>query len=199
VISDQSSVISQSPTFFRFDCNVFSTARISGRNHKRTVTRMKTNFAIDLIILLAFLVGFEPALTGGATHEWLNLTFVAAIIVHLVKHWDWIGTNLRRNPMAMPRLLKVNLLLSIVSFVVLVMMALSGLMISRHVLGASAAAPRGSAWRELHETFANVLFILVGLHFALHWKWISRACSRYALAPLRALFHEQTCDERRTS
>ena len=160
---------------------------------------MKTNFTIDLIILLLFLVGFERALTGGVVHEWLNLAFATVMLVHLVTHWDWIRTSLRRNPAMPSRLLKVNVLLNVVSFVVLVVMILSGLMISRHVLGSGSAAPRESTWSGLHETFANLLFFLVGLHFALHWKWFAHACSRYALTPLRAFLGRPTSGERRAS
>jgi cytochrome b len=160
---------------------------------------MKTNLTIDLTILLIFLVGFEPALTGGAAHEWLNLAFGAVMLVHLVMHWNWIKTSLDRKPTMMSRLLKVNVLLNVVSFVVLVMMVLSGLMISRYVFGSGAAAARGSTWRELHETFANLLLFLVGLHFALHWKCFSSACARYLLTPLRARFSLQPGGERRAS
>ncbi len=161
--------------------------------------RMSVNFTIDLIILLLFLAGFEPALTGGVVHEWLNLVFAAAMLTHLVMHWDWIQTSMRRKPWTISRLSKVNLLLNILSFLVFVMMLLSGLMISRYVLGSGTAVPRQSAWRELHETFGNLLLVLVALHFALHWQWFVHACKRCLLVPVRMLIGGPPTGERRTS
>lgn len=58
---------------------------------KRT-SRTKLNFLIDIIIFTAFLVAMDPRLTGIAIHEWLSIAFGAAIIVHLLLHWQWRAT-----------------------------------------------------------------------------------------------------------
>ena len=160
---------------------------------------MKTNLGIDLVILLLFLVGFEPALTGGVVHEWLNLVLAAGVVVHLVMHWGWIRTSLRPDVAKLSRVSKVNLVLNIASFAVIVAMILSGLMISRYVLGTGTPVPRGSTWRELHETLGNLLFALIAFHFALHWNWLAHACTRYLPAPLGALPWRQLGRVRRLS
>ena len=54
------------------------------------LNKTKTNLLIDLTIFLVFLAAGEPAITGLPIHEWLSVAFIAALITHLVLHWDWI-------------------------------------------------------------------------------------------------------------
>ena len=42
----------------------------------------------------------------------------------------------------------------------------------------------GGIWRGLHETSANIVVVIVGLHIALHWQWIVNTIKRYVIAPL---------------
>ena len=39
-------------------------------------------------------------------------------------------------------------------------------------------------WRMVHSTATNIALILVGLHVALHWKWIVNAMQRYLWQPI---------------
>jgi hypothetical protein len=52
----------------------------------------KTNLTLDIIIFTAFLVVSNPSLTGLTVHEWLTLAFAAAIVTHLLFHWNWLVT-----------------------------------------------------------------------------------------------------------
>jgi hypothetical protein len=153
----------------------------------RHVVAVKENFSVDVAIFLLFLIGFEPALTGNAVHEWLNLVFAGTMLLHLLMHWDWLADVVtRRKLQRVSRIKHLNFYLDLFLFIVFVMMILSGLMISRSVLASSGSiAPRHTVWRELHSGFGNVLLLLVGLHFALHWKWIVYACTRYRIMPLK--------------
>jgi hypothetical protein len=137
---------------------------------------MKANFVVDAVIFLFFLIGFEPDLTGNAIHEWLNLCLAATIVVHLVLHWDWTAALLRRPFGRMSRKLRIDSAIDLLLFVTFVILMLSGLMISKSILGVPGAEPsRHSIWQELHSASGSILLLLVGMHFALHWKWIIHA------------------------
>jgi hypothetical protein len=41
------------------------------------------------------------------------------------------------------------------------------------------------AWRFLHSSAADFSLLLIGLHLALHWKWILNTTKRYMIAPLK--------------
>jgi hypothetical protein len=63
---------------------------------------------------------------------------------------------------------------------------LSGIMISRSVMSVLGIQITASqTWRFLHSWSANLTLILVGVHFALHWKWIVSTFRRYLVAPLQ--------------
>ena len=56
---------------------------------------------------------------------------------------------------------------------------LSGIMISRAVMPSfGIAAPGNFVWRELHDMSANLFLIILGIHLALHWKWIVAVAKR---------------------
>jgi len=167
----------------------YSCAYLNAKSERRIAAPMKTNLIINLALFILFLIGMEPALAGNAFHEWLNLTLGTLTLVHLVIHWDWIAAMLRRQFKTMSGTLRINFILNVILFISIVMMILSGLMISRTVIPSSAAnAPRHSVWNELHSVFGNILLILIASHIGLHWNWIVNACRRCIIAPLKLQF-----------
>ncbi len=149
----------------------------------------KKNFWIDIGILLAFLVAMEPRFGGIAVHEWLSIALAAAIVIHLLLHWQWIvgvGGRFFRRLWHVSRLkFAVDALLFAASVVVM----LSGLLISRSALPALGIPLEhgGGTWRALHALSADLSILLVGLHFALNWDWVVRVTRRYLLDPLAGL------------
>lgn len=52
--------------------------------------KTKTNLFLDLAIFTVFLISANPHLTGNTIREWLSMSFGAAILTHLLFHWDWL-------------------------------------------------------------------------------------------------------------
>ncbi len=152
---------------------------------KKQLNSTKINLAVDGGIFLGFLVAEAPHFTGIAVHEWLGLAFAAAIITHLLLHWQWIVAVTRRFFSDIPWQARLNYLLNILLFIDVTLIIYSGLMIS-HValpaLGLSLGA--GGSWRGIHHLTANLSLVLTGLHVALHWQWIVKAVKRYVFQPL---------------
>jgi len=66
---------------------------------------------------------------------------------------------------------------------------LSGFMISESLLPAlGITLPRDFAWRSLHDICSNLFLVLLGLHTALHWRWVVDAFERYAFLPIGRMF-----------
>ncbi len=146
----------------------------------------KTNLWIDVGIFAAFLVAFEPRLTGVSVHEWLSLAFAAVVVVHMLLHWKWIVAVLRRFFRRPLHVSRIKFVVDFLLFVAIVGVMLSGLLISRSVLPAlGISIPEGNGWRGLHSLSANLSLVLVGLHFALNWNWVVWMISRYIVSPLR--------------
>ena len=146
----------------------------------------KTNLFIDTLIFVAFLVAFEPSLTGIAIHEWLSLAFAATLIIHVLLHWDWVikvGLKFFRKLFHSSRL---NFVVDAVLFIALILVMLSGVLISRSILPTlGIQLAESQSWRFLHSWSADITVLMVALHFALHWKWIANTFKRYLIKPLK--------------
>lgn len=155
-------------------------------------TSTKTNLILDITIFTAFLVSANPALTGNTIHEWLSLSFAAAVITHLLFHWKWlvkVTTEFFKNIFHQSRL---NYVVNLLFFVAMTAVMLSGLMISKDImsfLGIQLDVSR--SWKTIHNLAADASIIMLGIHTALHWKWIVTHVGRYIVNPIRGLSQPQ--------
>ncbi len=144
-----------------------------------------TKLLIDLGAFVALLVASAPHFTGVAIHEWLSLALGGTIVVHLLLNWNWIVGITSRLFSKVAKGQRFNYSLNWALFASGIMIMLSGLMISKTImpfLGITLAS--GGAWRELHSLFTNITMVLMGLHVAVHWSWITSMFRR--LLPRRA-------------
>jgi hypothetical protein len=68
--------------------NLANSNKDQRNNQMKTTT--KTNLILDIAIFTAFLVSAIPSLTGNTIHEWLGVSLSAAIVTHLLFHWNWL-------------------------------------------------------------------------------------------------------------
>jgi len=154
---------------------------------RRKTSPVKVNYLVDLAIFIAFLLALDPHSTGMAIHEWLGLAFGAAIVTHLLLHWKWLVASTRRLFGKLPWSTRVNYVLNTLLFVAMTVIMLSGIMMSEVALPAlGIQLPGGGAWHQLHALASDAALFLLGLHVALHWKWIVNATKRYVISPLVA-------------
>lgn len=153
------------------------------KSHK--TSPVKINYLVDLSIFVAFLVGMNPRLTGMTIHEWLGIAFAAAIVTHLVLHWSWLVATTRRFLGRATRQARLNFIVNALFFINMTVLIFSGLMISESALPAlGIQLGEGMAFRQLHTLTGDWALYLLGLHVALHWKWIVSTTKRYVVQPL---------------
>lgn len=147
--------------------------------------RNKVNLILDMAIFGAVLAALQPRLTGLAIHEWLGIAFGAAIVAHLLLHWQWLVEVTKRFLAKTSWSARVNYILNAFLFIDVTLIIFTGLMISKVALPSlGLQVAQGFAWRSLHGQASDLALFLVGLHVALHWKWIVNAVKRYVIAPL---------------
>lgn len=140
---------------------------------KKRMRPATVNYLVDLAIFLAFLVAMDPRSTGIAVHEWLSIAFAAAIITHLILHWSWLVGITRRLFGRITSEARLNYILNWLFFVDMTIIMLTGILISESVLPTvGLSASHSFAWRRLHDLSANLALPILGLHVALHWRWI---------------------------
>jgi hypothetical protein len=158
---------------------------------QRKINPIKTNLLVDIAIFTAFLVALDPRTTGIAIHEWLSIALIAAVITHLLLHWKWIAQVTRRLLKRLPGQSRLNYVVNILFFVDVTLAIFSGLMISEEALPLLGIhIQRDFFWRTLHTLTADWALFILGLHVALHWKWIVSAIKRYVLQPVGRLLHQ---------
>lgn len=153
----------------------------------------KTNLVLDLTIFTVFLVAYNPRLTGNTIHEWLSVAFGAAIVTHLLFHWKWIASVTTEYFKKFFHRSRLNYIVDLLFFIAMTGSLFSGLMISKDVLSTLGIqigeVSRG--WKSIHTLTSDASLILLGIHFALHWKWVVSNISRYIVTPVASLFRRQ--------
>jgi len=152
----------------------------------------KTNLILDLTMFGAFLTVSNPHLTGTTIHEWLAISLAGAVITHLLLHWDWImkiGKEFFKKLWHQSRL---NFVVNTLFFIAMTGTIFSGLMISESVLSTFGIHLDVSrSWKSIHTLLSDASVIMLGVHFALHLKWVGTNINRYILNPIRGLFQRR--------
>lgn len=147
----------------------------------------KTNLILDITIFTVFLTVANPHLTGNTLHEWLGIALAAAIVTHLLFHWKWLVSLTKSFFQNLFHSSRLNYVMNLFFFIAMTGAIFSGLMISKDVmsfLGIQLDVSR--SWKTIHNLASDASLILLGIHFALHWKWILTNVGRYIVNPLRS-------------
>lgn len=156
---------------------------------KSASSQTRTKLWVDILIFIIFLIAMEPYLSGLAIHEWLTLSVLAVMTVHLLLNWSWITNITRRFFGKLDKQNRINYILNWLLFIDGTLLMISGILISEIALPVMGIQPpQGFAWRILHDLSANFGLILLGLHTALHWSWIVNTVNRYMIQPVVRLF-----------
>jgi hypothetical protein len=153
----------------------------------------KKKLILDITMFGAFLAVSNPHLTGMTVHEWLGVSLIGALITHLLFNWEWIVNVGRTFFKKLWHQSRLNFVVDTTFFIVMTGVLFSGLMISESVLptlGIQLDVSR--SWKSIHFMLSDASVILLGLHFALHWKWVATNIGRYVVNPVRGLFRRPT-------
>lgn len=147
--------------------------------------RARTNFTIDVIALLGYLVSTNPASTGTPLHEWVSVGMALVAFVHLVLHWSWATRTVRRFLGRIGRLSRMYLIIDVLLLLAFVSVGLSGMMVSQSVLKPLGwVVAEDSVWHAVHSQSATILLVLMGVHLGQHWRWITTAVRHRIIRPL---------------
>ena len=145
-----------------------------------------TKLFLDLGAFIGLLIVSAPRFTGVTIHEWLAIALSGTVVVHLLLNWNWIVQISSRLFSKSTNNSRFGYFLNWGLFASGIMIMLSGLMISETVVPFfGLSLPQDMSWKSLHELSTNITMILMGLHVALHWSWITSMFKKM-LAPRKS-------------
>lgn len=156
---------------------------------KKALNSVKVNVLVDSIVFLVILVSMAPHTTGESIHEWVGIAAAGTVIVHLLLHWKWIVGVTKRFFKQLGKQNGLNYIVNVLFFINLTVVIFTGLMISKTALPAiGIQLGEAQSLKMLHKLTSEWIVYLVGVHVALHWKWILNVIKRYLVQPVGKLF-----------
>lgn len=144
--------------------------------------------SLDALLLILGLLLMSPRLTGLTLHEWIGVTFLVPLLVHLLLSWRWIVTALKHSLSPARRRDAAYLALNTALFISTTVVIVSGVVISQVALpwlGVGTIDDR--KWRATHNNWTDVMWVLVCAHIAMNWRWIAKIADRFIPKQLKEL------------
>jgi Domain of unknown function (DUF4405) len=160
----------------------------------------KRNLWLDLAIFVALLVAtttglmlwlvmphrLEAVLLGSSRRVWVaahicsGAVGLAGIVMHIVRHWNWLKALRGRRLSGLPEKLRANRVVDRIMWITYIATNVFGAMAWALQFGNDVYAV--SVPERLHAAFGATSTMLVAAHLALHWKWVTSATRRH-IAP----------------
>ncbi|WP_442506141.1 DUF4405 domain-containing protein [Novipirellula sp. SH528] len=163
------------------------------RDEALTTRKRKTNGTqvrawLDLCMFIGMVLILAPQATGIAVHEWASFLIIIPFFLHLIFAWKWIVNTTRRFLKRIPGDARFNYVLDWLLFFLFVTASFSGVVISEAALPTLGIhVTIDPFWSAIHDISANLLMLVIGIHLAMHWRWIVTNFEKYILRqPARA-------------
>ena len=121
---------------------------------------------VDILMLATMPVLMAYMLAGEVLHEWLGTGIFVLFILHHILNFHWIK-NLFHGKYTISRIVKT--IVNVLILFMIIVLAYSGIVLSRHVfVDLNISASRADA-RKLHMFCSYWGFAIMSLHFGFHW------------------------------
>lgn len=131
--------------------------------------QLKVKMLIDFLMTVVLLLLMAYQVTGEKFHEWLGVSMFLLFILHNVLNIRWYG-NLFRGKYRFMRIIWT--LINFAVFIVILCLAYSGVVMSRHVFAALPINSGMALARVMHLSGSYWGFVLMSVHLGLHWSMI---------------------------
>ena len=133
--------------------------------------KQKTNWWIDILLLVSFLINFFMDITGLIVHQWIGIVSFAIAALHLLLHRKWVKSVSKR--LFRKRSGKERVYFSIDAIILLgfSLIVISGVIMSTWL---NLILPNYNVWRQVHITSSITTLVFVLLKLALHLRWLEQ-------------------------
>jgi len=163
---------------------IYATKQETTQKGKANAARVRV--WLDLCMFVGMVLVLAPQATGITVHEWASFLIIIPFFLHLIFAWQWIVNTTRRFFNPTPGHARFNYVLDWMLFFLFVTATFSGVVISEAALPALGIRfTIDPFWSAIHDISANILMLVIGIHLAMHWKWIATNVKKYVLHRLR--------------
>ena len=144
------------------------------------MNKNRINLFLDIALAFVFVLVLEEKFTGQRLHELIGVGLAVGLVLHLILHLRWFITITLTFFRKVFHESRLSYILNLFLFADLLVIMVTGIGISR-TLGLNLGLERDlmQDFERLHIQASNFSLLLVGLHVALHWKWIANHARRY--------------------
>ncbi|MFK7804197.1 MAG: DUF4405 domain-containing protein, partial [Anaerolineae bacterium] len=137
---------------------------------------------VNLVFFIIMVLVLAPQATGIPIHEWISFVVIVPLFIHLIMDWKWIVSITKRLFKSVPAETRFNYILDWLLLFLFVVATFTGVLISEAALPSLGInVVIDPFWSSLHGTSANLMMIILGVHLAMHWKWIVTNFKKYVL------------------
>lgn len=161
---------------------VHAAPTISTAPPERKASSTQIRVWVNLVFFIVMVIVLAPQATGIPVHEWASFVVIIPFFVHLTMDWKWIVNITTRIFKSIPGETRFNYILNWLLFLLFVIATFTGVLISEAVLPLLGIhMVIDPFWSELHAASSNLMTIVLGVHLAMHWKWIVTNVKKYIL------------------
>ena len=126
-------------------------------------------------------------------HTWTGAAMIAAAAIHIAIHWKWIASMTRRTLQSlfgripgMNRMARFNVAINALTGLSFIVAAITSVYFLYFPGGRGGTLDpmilfSRTVWDLLH-TWSGIVFTATAvIHFAIHWKWVTKVTRRYFL------------------
>ena len=139
----------------------------------------KVRIYVDIFFFPLMILVLIPQTTGIPIHEWASFIILIPFFLHLIINWDWVSTNSAKFLKRQPNKTRFDYVLNWLMYLLMIIVTVSGIVISESALplfGIHFEPDRFLS--QIHEVSAILFMAILGIHIALHWRWIVKAISK---------------------
>lgn len=144
----------------------------------------RERLALDAAILAALVLAANPLVTGMGLHEWISITLIAPVFIHLLVNWDWVARVAAGLLGKLRMTSRINLAIDIALFVSTVGVTISGFLVMPGLANAMGLQASG-IWHAIHLWTSDLTIGCMVGHLVAHTSWIAEALGR-TLDPAKA-------------
>lgn len=129
-------------------------------------------------------------------HTWGGILMILAAAVHITIHWDWISrilrgiiTDLIKPTHKISNQGKFNRVINLVIGLTFLVTAITGVYLlfvsgGKHGIPDPVYLFSRTTWDLIHTWSAIVMILAAVLHFAIHWRWVTKVTKKIFKSPL---------------